>query len=61
MKPNVAKIEAVKRTSFGKHRMGLGYTEFEVELEGSATVDLGGELGVRKNVPTSIEVTARKP
>jgi hypothetical protein len=60
-KPNVAKIEAVKRISFGQHRMALGYTDFEVDLEGFATVDLGAEFGVRKNVPTSIEVTARKP
>ena len=56
-----ARIEAVKKISFGTHRMPLGYTEFEVDLGGWTTVDLGGKLGVQKRVPTSIEVTVRKP
>jgi hypothetical protein len=56
-----ARIEAVKRISFGEHRVNNGYTDFKVALDGFTTVDLGGDLGVQRRVPTSIEVEARSP
>jgi hypothetical protein len=54
-----ARIEAIHKISFGRHRADLGYTELEVELSNWSTVDLGGKLGTRR-VPSSIEITARR-
>ena len=60
MTDDVAAVEAVKRISFGKHRDDLGYSQFEVELGRRKSVDLGGDLGLQPNVPTQIDVVARK-
>ncbi|MBX3155260.1 MAG: DUF4157 domain-containing protein [Deltaproteobacteria bacterium] len=58
-----ARVAAVKEISFGKHRIALGFTDFEVTFrpdEPPISADLGGSLGVRP-VPPTINVTARKP
>jgi hypothetical protein len=54
-----AKLAAIRRISFGKHRAARGYDDFTVKTSGTKLVDLGSELGVRE-VPDSVEIIARK-
>jgi hypothetical protein len=54
-----AKLAAIRRISFGRHRAARGYDDFTVKTKGAELVDLGPGLGVRE-VPGSIEIMAKK-
>ena len=56
-----ARLAAIRRISFGKHRMPLGYDDFEVKFleDKLAQVDLGPPYGLQ-TVPDSIQVIARQ-
>ena len=59
MAPDQAAVEAVKKISFGKHRIAAGYSDFSVEIRGTEVVDLGTEMG-KQRVPKKISVVARR-
>ncbi len=55
-----ARLAAIRRISFGKHRIAFGYDDFEVILDPykQKGVDLGPPYGFQR-VPDYIEVIAR--
>ncbi len=53
-----AAVTAIKKVSFGKHRIAAGYSDFEVTLKDTEWVELEG-FG-RQKVPKKISVTARR-
>jgi hypothetical protein len=54
-----AKLAAIRRISFGKHRMAFGYDDFEVKLGDKMEIDIGPPYGVRE-VPMTVAVIARQ-
>jgi hypothetical protein len=50
---------AIRKVSYGKHRVALGYDCFEVSVDRWEWVDLGPGLGVR-HVPTGVDVLAHR-
>lgn len=56
----VAALEAVKRTSYGGHRLDAGFTKLTVRLGDPGPVDLGKGRGI-KEVPRTVDVLAEKP
>ena len=56
-----ARLAAIRRISYGKHRIALGYDDFTVEFRAGAwkDVNLGPPYGVQK-VPDKIDVIARQ-
>jgi hypothetical protein len=57
---DIAKVEAAKKISYGRHRVEAGFTELDVTINEPVSVDLGKGFGV-KEVPTRVEVKAEKP
>ncbi len=51
-----AAVQAIKNISFGSHRAGAGYGDFEVKLTGTVVVELK-DFG-KQRVPKSISVVA---
>ena len=51
--------QAIRSVSFGRHRMELGYRNFEITLGDEVELDLGSPLGVVE-VPRSVDVVAKK-
>jgi hypothetical protein len=58
--PDVVAIEAVKRISYGQHRIAEGFTKLTVHTDQPVPVDLGKGFGI-KDVPMTIDVLAEKP
>ncbi|WP_226667018.1 hypothetical protein [Microbulbifer aggregans] len=50
--------EAIKRISFGRERVKLGYDDIEVTAWGNQNVEVDGE--VLLDVPTKVKITANK-
>ncbi len=58
--PEDAKMTAIKNISFGKSRLDIGFSDLQVQTEGTVQKDFGPPLGVQ-SVPEQIFVTARRP
>jgi hypothetical protein len=58
--PQQAIQTAVKKTSFGRHRISEGFTELTVRTTQPEPIDLGEGFGVR-DVPATIDVVAERP
>ena len=56
----VAKVEAVRRISYGIHRIDEGFTKLTVDVLTEEDVNLGEPFGTRY-VPTDITILAEKP
>jgi hypothetical protein len=54
-----AKLAAIRRISFGRHRIAFGYDDFDVKLGNEVELDIGPPYGLQK-VPETVDVIARQ-